>query len=487
MTDRERTSSFGPLTRGPRLPRRALLFAGVAVLAGGLAPRLGHAVGADVQRLELAARPATFPLIGGQYPDTAVWAYSDTVPGPTIRARQGERLRIAVANGLDQDTTVHWHGLRVPNAMDGVPHLTQDPIAPGESFLYEFDLPDAGTYWYHPHFGSPEQVGRGLYGALIVEEPNPPAVDRELVWVMDDWRLDQQAQITDDFSDWHDLSHAGRLGNSVTVNGRLPQDVAVRAGERIRLRLINAANARIFALEFRDHDPWVIALDGQPAVPHRPPGHRVVIAPSQRVDLILDMTGAPGSSAQVIDSQYQRDVYRFLDLVYSEEAALRAEPLDPPEALPANPLSSPVPGRCSRHKIEFGGGAMDPKLRRGEVTVEEVRSRVDGGGMWTVNGAAQLTHMESPILTLQRDEHCLLELVNDTMWFHPIHLHGHAFQLLTRNGAALPEPLWYDTILMSPGESMEIAFVADNPGDWMFHCHILEHQVSGMMATIRVA
>src|SRR5690606_8705650 len=112
----------------------------------------------------------------------AVWAYG-SVPGPVLRARQGERLRVEVVNRLDRPTTVHWHGLRVSNAMDGVPHLTQAPIAPGATFVYEFDLPDAGTYWYHPHQDSAEQIGRGLYGALIVDEHDPPAVDRELVWV----------------------------------------------------------------------------------------------------------------------------------------------------------------------------------------------------------------------------------------------------------------------------------------------------------------
>ena len=123
---------------------------------------------------------------------------------------------------------MHWHGLRVPNAMDGVPHLTQAPIAPGETFTYAFDAVDAGTFWYHPHQRSFEQVGRGLYGALIIEEANPPRVDREMVWVMDDWRLTQKAGIAEDFGGFHDMSHGGRLGNTVTINGRVPD--AVRCG-----------------------------------------------------------------------------------------------------------------------------------------------------------------------------------------------------------------------------------------------------------------
>jgi FtsP/CotA-like multicopper oxidase with cupredoxin domain len=135
--------------------------------------------------------------------------------------------------------------------MDGVPHLTQRPIAPDETFIYEFEAPDAGTYWYHPHQRRFEQVGRGLYGPLMVEEREPIQVDRDVMWVLDDWRLLPDAQISDDFGNFMDSSHNGRVGNTVTVNGRILESFPVRAGERVRLRLINAGNARIFGLEFR--------------------------------------------------------------------------------------------------------------------------------------------------------------------------------------------------------------------------------------------
>ena len=201
-----------------------------------------------------------------------------------------------VENRLEEETTVHWHGLRVPNAMDGVPHLTQPPIAPGATFVYAFDLPDAGTYWYHPHQRSFEQVGRGLYGPLIVEEREPIRVDRDVTWVLDDWRLLPDAQISGDFGGFMDASHNGRVGNTVTVNGRVPEIFPVRAGERLRLRLINAANARIFGLEFHGHRPRMIALDGQPVEPHEPEGGRVVLGPAMRADLVLDMSGRPGGA-----------------------------------------------------------------------------------------------------------------------------------------------------------------------------------------------
>ena len=217
----------------------------------------------------LQAKSARVNLVGSAHPQTEVWGYDGAVPGPELRFRQGERLRIELENQLPEETTVHWHGVRLPNAMDGVPHLTQAPIkARGGRFVYEFALPDAGTFWYHPHLGSPEQVGRGLYGALIVEERELPAVDRDLVWLLGDFRLDREARIVDNFGNFMDASHAGRIGNTVTVNGAIRESFELRAGERVRLRLINAANARIFGLEFRGHEPLVIALDGHPVPPH---------------------------------------------------------------------------------------------------------------------------------------------------------------------------------------------------------------------------
>src|SRR5262245_21373854 len=145
-----------------------------AFLASGAALAFAPGASSSTETKTLRAAPARQKLIGRQGPDTAVWAYNGSVPGPELRFRQGDRLRVVVENALAVPSTVHWHGIRLPNAMDGVPHLTQPPIAANGRFVYEFALPDAGTYWYHPHLGNPEQVSRGLYGALIVEEREPP-------------------------------------------------------------------------------------------------------------------------------------------------------------------------------------------------------------------------------------------------------------------------------------------------------------------------
>ncbi|MGH6919795.1 MAG: multicopper oxidase family protein, partial [Geminicoccaceae bacterium] len=216
--------------------RRSFLAASGGAAFGASLPAWPGGAG-SIASYHLGARPGRAHLVGAPLPETAVWSYNGVVPGPELRLRQGEHVQITVENRLGEATTVHWHGLRVPNAMDGVPHLTQQPIAPGETFVYEFDVPDAGTYWYHPHQRSYEQVGRGLYGPLIVEEREPVLVDRDATWVLDDWRLLQDAQISDDFGNFMDSSHNGRVGNTVTVNGRILETFGVRAGERLRLRL----------------------------------------------------------------------------------------------------------------------------------------------------------------------------------------------------------------------------------------------------------
>ena len=207
----------------PRSPsrRRFLLTAGAGTLAA-FGAGLPASTTAAVVEHRLVARPARMRLVPEPHPETDIWSYNDSAPGPEIRVRQGDRLRVTVENGLDEATTIHWHGIRLPNAMDGVPYITQPPIEPGGSFVYEYTLPDAGTYWYHPHQRSYEQSGRGMHGALIVEERNPVRVDRDVVWVLGDWRLNRDASIRGGFGSFMDVSHNGRVGNTVTINGRDP-------------------------------------------------------------------------------------------------------------------------------------------------------------------------------------------------------------------------------------------------------------------------
>ena len=433
-------------------------------------------------------------LVSEEYGETPVWAFDGTVPGPEIRVRQGQKLRITVENRLVEETTVHWHGIRTPNSMDGVPHLTQKPIEPGGKFIYEFDAPDAGTFWYHPHQRSFEQVGRGLYGPLIVEEAEPIRVDRDVTWVLDDWRLTRSAAISDDFGNNHDMMHGGRVGNTVTINGKVPDSFAVKRGERIRLRLINAANARIFALDFADLQPVIIAIDGQPVTPHVASDKLILLGPAMRVDLVVDMTGQAGSKITVVDRFYEGLAYRLIDLAYANDP-MREQVPDWPIELADNPLSEPDVENARRHEIHFNGGMMGQMVMRemggsmggGGGMMGSMMNMMRGDGMWFINGKAATGHVMEPMLTLEQGQNYVLSMTNATAWHHPIHLHGHSFRVVARNGAPTRHKEWQDTVLMAPREQVDIAFVADNPGDWMFHCHILEHQAAGMMGVIRVA
>ena len=474
-----------------RLSRRSVLHSAAALTISSLLTRNASAADKGFKEVRITAKAAHAPLVGGGHPETSVWTFNGTVPGPEIRLRQGDRLRVTVENQLTEDTTVHHHGIRLPNAMDGVPHLTQKPIAPSETFVYEFDVPDAGTYWYHPHINSAEQVGRGLSGPLIVEERAPIDVDRDVVWVLSDWRLLPDAQISNnDFRNMHDMAHNGRVGNTVTINGKVPDTFAVRAGERIRLRLINAANARIYGLRFGGHMPLVIAHDGQPVEPHEPADGRILLAPAMRVDLIIDMIGKPSARYQVADDFYRGLEYRVVDLVYGGKA-LREKPPAPPNALAPNAIPEPDVETAQRHEVTFNGGMMGGMIMRdrggGMGGMMNMMEMMHTGKIWFINGVAVLGHVMDPMLTLKRGRSYILALNNETAWWHPMHLHGHAFRVISRNGIPARLREWRDTVLMSPREKVEIALVADNPGDWMFHCHILEHQESGMMGVIRVA
>ncbi|MGR3463282.1 multicopper oxidase family protein [Limimaricola sp.] len=462
------------------LSRRGFL-SGAAALGGTALLPLPARAGTEIG---LTAAPARAQLLAPPRPDTPVWGYDGALPGPELRFRQGDRLRLRARNGLDAPTSIHWHGLRVPNAMDGVAHLTQPPIAPGGDFLYEFDLPDAGTYWYHPHMGGAEQLGRGLAGALIVEEEAPIRVDRELVWMLQDWRLEQGGEIVPGFDGRHDAMHGGRIGNHVTLNGQPAPRIEIAPNERLRLRIVNAATARIFALDFGPLAPVVVALDGQPVAPHTPEDGAVLIGPGMRTDIVLDATGGAGAAVPVRDLFRPDGAYDVATLAHGD-TPLRADAPDWDMALAPNPLPEPDLDAASRHEVVFHGGMMGQMMMGADAPemIEQMRQ----GRMWFVNGRAADGHDGPPLIAAERGSTQIISLANRTGWWHPIHLHGHVFRVISRDGRPTAHREWRDTVLMAPKERVEIAFRADNPGDWMLHCHVLAHQAAGMAALIRVA
>ncbi len=429
----------------------------------------------------IEAREGVAQIAPAPHGMTPIWGFDGLAPGPEIRLQQGARLSRRLVNALPQATSVHWHGIRIENAMDGVPGLTQEPVMPGQGFDYEFALPDAGTYWYHAHNRSFEQVARGLYGPLVVEEADGPDVDDDLVLMLDDWRLDPETvAIRDDFDNGHDLSHAGRIGNIVTVNGRFDPSFSVERNARLRLRLVNAANARVFSLGLDGMSGWLVALDGMPLEAPRPLEESIVLAPAQRADLIVDVTAAEGEIASVVE--LQRDGGYGLARFEVTEGSRMSRDMDP-GPLPPNPLPDLERWQdAPRHEMRIEGGAMrwldSAMLGDTRISGQELAKL---GRFWALNGRAD--RPEDPFLEAARDSLHRIRFVNDSMFPHGMHLHGHHFRVVGSDGLGP----WRDTVLVDRGETVEIALRADNPGKWLLHCHMLGHAAAGMSTWFRVA
>lgn len=408
---------------------------------------------------------------------TPIWGYGGNVPGPVIRVKRGGEVWVKFRNNLPQPSTIHWHGIRIDNTMDGVAHLTQMAVPPGETFDYRFTVPDAGTFWYHPHNLSWEQVARGLYGALIVDEDAPVDVDQDIIVIADDWRLDENGAIDEkSFGSLGDKSHAGRLGNILTINGKPSGTFSVRSGERVRLRLINTCNARILKLRFEELEPQIIALDGQAIVPRTLEHGLISLAPAQRADLLIDMTGRPGATQAITEVSSRRLVAATFE--YEKEGSVTRT--RSPLILPSNNLPAPKIAKARMIDLVMTGGAMghvsEIKYKGKAYSMRELVQ--EHGMVWAFNGSAGMG--EEPLFSARMGETIGVKMVNDTRWPHAMHFHGHHFREAKENSP------WRDTLHMEPNETRTVYFVADNPGKWMIHCHMLEHQAGGMGTWFKV-
>ena len=316
----------------------------VALAATALAPASGWAAPAG---LRLKAEPVTARLLPEGQGVTRMLGFNGSTPGPEIRARKGGRVAVAFENGIDSASAIHWHGIHIENAMDGVPGLTQAAVEPGEMFDYAFDASHSGTYWYHSHERSWEQVAKGLYGPLIIEERDPPRVDHDITVVLDDWRLTRSGELHPNFGNRHDFSHDGRLGNFARA---LASREAVRRGDRVRLRLINTATARIFPVRISGGAGKVVAHDGMPLAAPEPLGE-LVLAPAQRTDVILDVAGSVTFSLLT-----RREPY---ELGKIEAEGANPTPIKTPIA-PLPPHAAPAPDRKKARRLTLAmqGGAM---------------------------------------------------------------------------------------------------------------------------------
>ncbi|OWV40320.1 copper oxidase [Mameliella alba] len=379
--------------------------------------------------------------------------FNGSLPGPTMRFRQGQAVGITLKNHLDDGALVHWHGLRIPNRMDGVNVLTQDVIAPGRSFDYQFRLPDAGTFWYHSHYLSYEQVSRGLFGAFIVEENNPPAVDHDIVVQFFDVLLDEDGKFDAAFRP-NQFSTEGRIGNVVTSYASVN---SVKSGDRLRLRLINPSIDRIYRLRLSGLAGRIVAFDGMP-LSEPMDFETILLAPGQRCDVIGD----------VIDNVLFKDVWEQVETDLGEIAASGSgsQAKGPIKPLPANrvpPMQKP--SRSAELVLQGGVGGLPH----------------GGTGTWALNDSSGLPRQ--PFLSVSRGSTVEILVRNETAFPHVMHLHGHHFWERDPSGTL---GAFRDSTFLDAGEQRNILVTLDNPGAWMLHCHMLSHQADGMATWIRV-
>jgi bilirubin oxidase len=403
---------------------------------------------------------------------TEVFAYNGTFPGPTLEANEGDRVIVHFRNDLPEPTTVHWHGIHLPASQDGSPF---DPIPAGGRRDYVFTLQrgTAGTYWYHPHLHprTGYQVAKGLIGALIVrapDDPLPPTVREKLLILADQrFRADGSIDLPDRTSSQGRLDEEnGREGDVLFVNGQVMPTITIQRGEVQRWRIINASAARVYRLSIGGQPFLHVGSDG--GLFERPRAvHELVIANSERVELLVRGFGDAGSRVAVQSLPYDRyipqtrprDWERPVDLV---SLRIAPGPAAPPFTVPAR--LRPIPAidttrATERRTISMGQGMINN--RHMDMNRIDMTARLGATEIWTVENLVGMDH--------------------------PFHLHGFQFQVIERNGKPEPYRSWKDAVNVPKHETVRfIVRLDDFPGRWMFHCHILNHEDQGMMGILEV-
>ncbi|HET7668525.1 MAG TPA: multicopper oxidase family protein [Mycobacterium sp.] len=462
--------------------RRQFLAMGAVGVAAGIATACGksqpQAAAPSSTSVRLAAGETEIDLGGAT---VRTWAYGNQVPAREIRLKKGMRLQAELTNAMPQDVTVHWHGIALVNDMDGVPDLTQAAVPNRQRFDYDFVVPDAGTYWFHSHVGT--QLDRGLYGPLIIEDPNEKTdYDDELVLVLDDW-IDGTG--TDPDQVFAKLKKTGMKpmapgGPGVTptsplggdggdveypyfvINGRVPaspQTVDYPAGQRIRLRIINAGSDSAFRVAVPNTVMRVIQTDGYPVLPAV--ATALILGMGERADVIVTVS----ESLPVVavpegkqgHAQLNMRVNNAPSAVNIDEfvtAVRKVAPLD-------TATLAPTPGVTLAAKTP--DQVIDARLT-GPVN----------GYTWPING--KLYHPPNDGVPVRPNQRVRIRFINESMMFHPFHLHGHTFQVMDGDTPKARK----DTVLVPPKQTVEVEFDTNNPGKWISHCHNTYHLEAGM-------
>ncbi|EST11515.1 multicopper oxidase family protein [Sporolactobacillus laevolacticus] len=465
--------------------------------------------------ITLVAQKGTQKLSNGVI--VPVWTFNGSAPGPEIRVQKGDKIHVTLKNELPAPISIHWHGYPVPNKMDGIPGVTQDAVAPGKSFTYEFVADKAGTYWYHSHQDSVNQVDRGLYGAFIVED-SKEKYDKDYTLMLDEWVTDKNqinGQIkamtpgtskkksgdsgmdgmnmdgmghgssTENSSNNHDggMNMPGNMMvdnmsmyDLYTINGKsgkLVKPLNVKKGDKVRLRFINAGYLP-HNIHIHGHNIKVIATDGQPINNPQTVKNRVIsIAPGERYD--VSFTADNPGKWYIEDHGTAKGTNEMKALINYEGSKATSGQPNASTQLPAIDFTD----YGAKAKPQF---TLNQKY---DVTYTmNLNAGMNSNGMiYTINGKS---FPNTDPIKVKTGDRVKVKLVNrDHMNNHPMHLHGHFFQVLSKNGKLVSgSPIYKDTLNVKPGETYEVAFKADNPGNWMFHCHDLHHANAGMVTEV---
>ena len=425
----------------------------------------------DIVEIDFEARVARVAIAPGVEVDA--WTYNGTIPGPMIRVKVGDRLIVHFTNNLPRPSTIHWHGLRIPIDMDGVPGYSQEPVEPGDTFTYDFVVPDAGIYWYHPHVMSAAQVGFGLYGAFLVEDSSEAVgIADELVVVLSDIDLTEDGTLASPDTGGSVGMLFGREGNHVLVNGRRTPGLVARAGAPQRWRLINAAKSRYFKLDLGEgHVFRKIGGDGG-LVEYSEDHEFLVLGAGERADVIVRPNGEPGSvrvlRSLLHDRGYGSTEFRDLeDLVAISFADL------PPHS------GGPLPHTRREMEPYALDGATEVSL---ELTVAQ--DPVDKSFAYGIN---HVPFWQAKPVVARLGETQVWTVTNSTDWSHPLHLHGFFFMVLDAEGQPARPLEWKDTVDIPHHRTVRLAVRFDErPGTWIFHCHVLDHAEGGLLSAVHL-
>ena len=402
--------------------------------------------------------------------------YNGIIPAPVIKAKQGKRIRIKLINQLaTQATTIHWHGLRIANNMDGVPYLSQPPVQPGQSFIYDFVPQDAGTFWYHPHLNSLQQMAKGMVGLLIVEEKVPVNFTADIPLSLKKWRLNKGGEFKAQQFIPRKAARHGTKGNWQTVNGVPQPKIKIPAGGTIRLRFANLDNSMLYNIHVDFANTQVLAYDGMPLSPSRIQSDYQLGA-GMRIDLGFIAPLQPGVEIPVYDKTAMGE-QQLLTLITEQSKLPPAKQLP---TLTLNPVTTPDLKSAETIKFTFD---WDAAFSPNSDTKESKPV------FWSINQRS-LTEMTEgnlgqPLAKLKQGKSYIFILKNTSQYHHPIHLHGFSFTILDSDKRQIM-PYIADTVMLGKNETIRVAFVADNPGKWMFHCHVIDHMATGLMGYIEV-